>query len=155
MLPNEVFESMICTLFLRGSCESIAAAPNSKPSSPTSAKFPPPLPKTPGLPLDLALRLWDVLVFDGDSMIIRSCVGILTCLESQLYGSRAEVLQVLGWGGKEGWSLRFAGGGMGRGGFRGEERGAAMGVGGMSVGVGVSDGAGDGFLERVRGVGKM
>lgn len=50
-----------------------------------------------GLGLENAVRAWDVMVFDGDSMIIRTAVGVLTALEGRLYGSKEEVLSVLGW----------------------------------------------------------
>ena len=50
-----------------------------------------------GLGLEKAARIWDVLVFDGDAMIVRSCVGVLAVLESRLYGTREEMLQMLGW----------------------------------------------------------
>ena len=50
-------------------------------------------------------------MFDGDAMIIRTCVGILTCLESSLYGSRKEVLDLLGWEGKSAWRMGVGEGG--------------------------------------------
>ncbi|MCJ1310201.1 hypothetical protein MMC25_003862 [Agyrium rufum] len=54
---------------------------------------------TNGLPLPHLLRIFDVLVFDGDAMAIRTCVGILASLEHRLYGGRKEVLSLLGWQG--------------------------------------------------------
>ena len=51
-----------------------------------------------GLGLENAVRVWDVMVFDGDSMVIRTAVGVLTALEGRLYGNKEEVLDVLGWG---------------------------------------------------------
>ena len=48
--------------------------------------------------------MWDVIVFDGDAAVVRTVVGILGRLEGRLYGSRAEVLGVLGWGGG-GWGV--------------------------------------------------
>lgn len=50
---------------------------------------------TCGLEIDLASRLWDVFVFEGDTMCIRAAVAILGKLEGKLYGTRAEVLGVL------------------------------------------------------------
>ena len=55
-----------------------------------------------GLGVDTASRVWDVMVFDGDGVIIRSAVALLGALESKLYGSAAEVLGVLGWVGGNG-----------------------------------------------------
>lgn len=40
------------------------------------------------------------MVFDGDAMVIRTCVAILGCVEARLYGSREEVLGILGWQGR-------------------------------------------------------
>lgn len=50
-----------------------------------------------GLGLENAVRVWDIMVFDGDSMVIRTAVGVLTALEGKLYGSKEEALGVLGW----------------------------------------------------------
>lgn len=44
-------------------------------------------------------------------MVIRSCVGILSCLESSLYGSREDVLGLLGWEGKSVWRMDIGEGG--------------------------------------------
>ena len=55
-----------------------------------------------GLSLELASRVWDVMVFDGDAVVVRTCVAILGCLEISLYGGREDVLQVLGWRGSMG-----------------------------------------------------
>jgi len=78
-----------------------------------------------GLSLEAASRIWDVMVFEGDAVIIRTCVGVLGELESALYGSREDVLSLLGWEGGTG------------------ERGVGLG----EVGE-------DEFLGRVRGVGR-
>lgn len=48
-------------------------------------------------PVDITSRIWDVYSFEGDSFLVRTAVGILTVLESKLYGSRNEVLDILGW----------------------------------------------------------
>ena len=51
-----------------------------------------------GLDLEVASRVWDVMVFEGDALIIRAAVAMIGSLESRLYGSREEVLGVLSWG---------------------------------------------------------
>ena len=76
MAPEQVFEPMMRTLFVNG------------------------------LRLESAVRVWDIMVFDGDSMVIRTAVGVLTALERKLYGSKKEVLGVLGWRFEEtGWDV--------------------------------------------------
>lgn len=52
-----------------------------------------------GLGVETASRVWDVMVFDGDSVIIRTAVALLGTLENKLYGGEAEVMSALGWGG--------------------------------------------------------
>lgn len=52
-----------------------------------------------GLGVDVAARVWDVMVFDGDTAIIRTAVATLGALEGKLYGDRSSVLGVLGWHG--------------------------------------------------------
>lgn len=49
--------------------------------------------------MDIAARVWDVMAFDGDGVIIRTAVAVLGALEGKLYGGREEVLNVLGWRG--------------------------------------------------------
>ncbi|KAI9664921.1 MAG: hypothetical protein M1821_006369 [Bathelium mastoideum] len=49
------------------------------------------------LGVDHASRLWDVYVFEGDSVLIRAVVGCLIRLEGRLYTNRSEILKVLGW----------------------------------------------------------
>ena len=46
-----------------------------------------------------AARLLDVLVFEGDGIVVRAIVGILGRCEGSLYGSKEDVLSVVGWGG--------------------------------------------------------
>ena len=75
--PHELFEPMMRTLFL-GPSE--------------------------GLGVEIATRVWDVMVFEGDRMCIRTAVAVLGALEGELYGEREEVLAKLGWGG-EGWKV--------------------------------------------------
>lgn len=55
-----------------------------------------------GLGVETSSRVWDVMVFDGDGVIIRTAVALLSALESKLYGGQAEVLNVLGWRGGSG-----------------------------------------------------
>lgn len=49
-------------------------------------------------------RIWDVMVFEGDKAIVRAAVGMLSLLESRLYGDRDEVLKLFGWG-AERWTM--------------------------------------------------
>ena len=55
-----------------------------------------------GLGVELVMRIWDVMVFDGDGTIIRTAVALLGFLEGSLYGDRSEVLSILGWRGGTG-----------------------------------------------------
>ncbi|KAL8680445.1 MAG: hypothetical protein Q9186_003343 [Xanthomendoza sp. 1 TL-2023] len=75
--PHEIFEPVMRMLFL---------GPHS------------------GLGVEAASRVWDVMVFDGDAAVVRTVVGLLGWLEGRLYGSREEVLGVLGWRGG-GWGV--------------------------------------------------
>ena len=50
-----------------------------------------------GLGVEKAVRVWDVMMLDGDQAIIRVAVAVLAGLESRLYGNKEEVLRVLGW----------------------------------------------------------
>lgn len=75
--PHEVFEPMMRTLFL-GPSE--------------------------GIGIEAGARVWDVMVFDGDAAVMRTVVGVMGWLEGRLYGSREEVLRVVGWGGG-GWGV--------------------------------------------------
>ncbi|PBP24573.1 tbc domain protein [Diplocarpon rosae] len=65
---------------------------------------------TSTLSLDHATRLWDVMVFEGDSTLVRSAVALLLHGEARLFGvhTRAEVARVLEGGlspgtGEEEW----------------------------------------------------
>lgn len=42
-------------------------------------------------------RLWDIFVFEGDRALIRAAVAVLGRLESQLYGSKEEILDLVSW----------------------------------------------------------
>jgi hypothetical protein len=46
--------------------------------------------------MDIASRIWDVYVFEGDKAIVRAVVGALAKLEGRLYGNKQEILNVLG-----------------------------------------------------------
>ena len=50
---------------------------------------------TCGLEIDVLSRVWDVLVFEGDTVCIRTAVAVLSKLEAKLYGAKDEVLHVL------------------------------------------------------------
>ena len=63
-----------------------------------------------GLGVETAVRVWDVMVFDGDGVIIRTAVAVLGALEMKLYGGREEVLGVLGWRGGTGLGAWDVGG---------------------------------------------
>lgn len=118
--PEEVLEPAVRTLFLNGCCDeqgpptpttavssirsgfasfsfSSPAGPKSPPGTAGSGKPPKPAAAAKGLSLPLVQRLWDVIVFDGDAAIIRACVGVLAAKESALYGTKEDVLGVLGW----------------------------------------------------------
>lgn len=61
-----------------------------------------------GLGLETASRVWDVMVFDGDGVIIRTAVALLGALEGRLYGGVEEVLGMVGWRGgsrKSAWNV--------------------------------------------------
>lgn len=42
---------------------------------------------TEHLSLDNATRLWDVMVFEGDAVLVRAAVAILLSMESKLFGA--------------------------------------------------------------------
>jgi hypothetical protein len=52
---------------------------------------------TNAISLDNATRLWDVVVFEGDAILVRAAVALVTHLESKLFGAKSneEVLGVL------------------------------------------------------------
>lgn len=148
--PAEIFEPMIRTLFLHGCCSDPAPPKTSTPltASFNTASFPSPSLTSPGpskspstslgLSLQLVQRLWDIISFDGDAAIIRTCGGILAAKESALYGTREEVLRVLGWNGNIGLA-----------------EGASVGF-GLTERMGMSDDEAlvEGVVGCVRGIGK-
>ena len=150
MTPEELLEPMIRTLFLNGCCDEPAPPtpttaasirsnfPSFSFTSPTSPKTPKtPRSPTRGLSLSLIQRLWDVIVFDGDAAIIRACVGILAAKESTLYGSKDEILAILGWNG----SLKL-----------GEE--VSLGTAGEAMGLNKEEEAVEAVMTLIRSVGK-
>ncbi|KAF2842801.1 hypothetical protein M501DRAFT_993572 [Patellaria atrata CBS 101060] len=58
-----------------------------------------------GLGIDIASRIWDVYVFEGDKALIRAAVGALVSLEGKLYGTKDEVLDLLGWPANKRWDV--------------------------------------------------
>ena len=63
-----------------------------------------------GLGIEIVTRVWDVMVFDGDGVIIRTAVALLGALEGSLYGEKQEVLDKLGWRGGTGLGTWRVGG---------------------------------------------
>jgi hypothetical protein len=69
------------------------------------------------LGLDNATRLWDVMVFEGDAVLVRAGAAYLTALEGKLFGatSAKEICEIVGAGlnnvGEEQWmtDIRNAG----------------------------------------------
>jgi len=46
----------------------------------------------PHVSVETAARLWDVVVFEGDTALVRAAVAVLTRLEGKLYGSGEEIM---------------------------------------------------------------
>ena len=69
------------------------------------------------LSLDNATRLWDVMVFDGDAILVRAAVAYLIAIEGKLFGANnaQEVCEIIRAGlgdmGEDEWmtGLRNAG----------------------------------------------
>lgn len=55
--------------------------------------------------MDIASRIMDCYVFDGDGILVRACLGTLAKLEGRLYGSREEILELLGSAKGAPWDL--------------------------------------------------
>lgn len=71
---------------------------------------------TESLNLDNATRLWDVMVFEGDAVLVRAAVAFLTELEGKLFGAGTaeEVYAVVAKGvelGEEEWMKAVRGAG--------------------------------------------
>lgn len=50
-------------------------------------------------------RIWDIYVFEGDKSLIRSAVAVLGRLESKLYGSKDEILDLISWRNEKQWPV--------------------------------------------------
>ena len=57
------------------------------------------------LPTELVARIWDIFVFEGDKVLIRTVVAVLGRLERRLYGTREEILDVVSWRNEKHWDL--------------------------------------------------
>lgn len=57
------------------------------------------------LPVEHVNRIWDIFVFEGDKALIRTAVAILGKLEGKLYGSREEILDLVGWRNEQKWDV--------------------------------------------------
>ncbi|TKA71880.1 hypothetical protein B0A55_06334 [Friedmanniomyces simplex] len=57
------------------------------------------------LPPEHVSRVWDIYAFEGDKVLVRAAVAVLGRLESRLYGSKEEVLELLGWGNGGRWEV--------------------------------------------------
>jgi hypothetical protein len=57
------------------------------------------------LPPTHVARVWDLYAFEGDRALIRSAVAVLGCLESKLYGTKDEVLNIISWRCENMWDL--------------------------------------------------
>jgi hypothetical protein len=55
--------------------------------------------------MDIASRIWDIYVFEGDKALVRAAVGVLAKLEGRLYGNKREILDVLGSEAGGAWDL--------------------------------------------------
>lgn len=55
--------------------------------------------------MDIASRIMDCYVFEGDGILVRACLGTLANLEGRLYGSREEILELLGSAKGPPWDL--------------------------------------------------
>ncbi|CAN6637190.1 hypothetical protein TRVA0_016S01134 [Trichomonascus vanleenenianus] len=47
------------------------------------------------LSIDVTSRVWDIMIFEGDGVLLRTALGVLTAMECRLYGDRAELLKEL------------------------------------------------------------
>ncbi|KAF2098999.1 hypothetical protein NA57DRAFT_39778 [Rhizodiscina lignyota] len=51
----------------------------------------------PRIGVERMSRMWDIMVFEGDKVLVRAAVAVLSRLENRLYSSREEILSILGW----------------------------------------------------------
>jgi hypothetical protein len=54
--------------------------------------------------VDIATRIWDIIVFEGDAALVRAAAAILGKLEGKLYSDRSEILKTL-VSGETAWDL--------------------------------------------------
>ncbi|KAK5719974.1 hypothetical protein LTR15_007247 [Elasticomyces elasticus] len=57
------------------------------------------------LPPEHVSRIWDIYAFEGDKVLVRAAVAVLGRLESKLYGSKEEVLDLLSWRNEKRWEV--------------------------------------------------
>lgn len=57
------------------------------------------------LPVEHVSRVWDIFVFEGDKALIRAAVAVLGKLEGKLYGTRDEILDLIGWRNEKIWDV--------------------------------------------------
>src|SRR5947209_1680778 len=61
------------------------------------------------IPIDIVSRVWDVYAFEGDPFLVRTAVAVMTVLEGRLYGTKEEVVGLLGWEGGGGVTGKMRG----------------------------------------------
>lgn len=59
----------------------------------------------PRIGVEKMSRMWDVMVFEGDKVLLRTAVAVLSRLENRLYGSKEEILSILGWQSTVQWGV--------------------------------------------------
>lgn len=57
------------------------------------------------LPPEHVSRVWDVFAFEGDKTLVRAAVAVFIRLESKLYGTREEILDVISWRNEKDWPI--------------------------------------------------
>ena len=57
------------------------------------------------MPPEHVSRIWDIWMFDGDKTLVRAAVAVLGRLESKLYGSGKEVLDIISWHNEKKWPV--------------------------------------------------
>ncbi|TKA26335.1 hypothetical protein B0A50_05114 [Salinomyces thailandicus] len=50
-------------------------------------------------------RVWDIFVFEGDKTLVRAAVAVFGRLESKLYGTRSEILDLVSWRNERDWPI--------------------------------------------------
>ncbi|KAK5134325.1 hypothetical protein LTR08_006754 [Meristemomyces frigidus] len=60
------------------------------------------------LPPEHVSRVWDIFMFEGDKTLVRAAVAVLSRLEPKLYGSGAEILELVGWRNEKPWDVGTA-----------------------------------------------